>query len=129
MVHNALSKKIKIGAMKNNKTNSLMKEINNKDNTKLLGYPLYPPKDDIYNKDKEEKNIDPEETSKTKSKNENGKTNQKDFREDVSGSDLDIPGSELDDNQENIGSEDEENNLYSLGGDNHENLDEDKAGI
>jgi hypothetical protein len=36
---------------------------------------------------------------------------------DLSGSDLDIPGSELDDAQENIGSEDEENNYYSLGGD------------
>jgi hypothetical protein len=35
----------------------------------------------------------------------------------------------LDDAQENIGSEDEENNYYSLGGDDHENLDEDKAGI
>ncbi|HRZ97777.1 MAG TPA: hypothetical protein P5084_09475 [Paludibacter sp.] len=40
---------------------------------------------------------------------------------DLSGSDLDVPGSELDDAQEEIGSEDEENNLYSLGGDNHEN--------
>jgi len=33
--------------------------------------------------------------------------------------DLDIPGSELDDHQENIGSEDEENNYYSLGGEDH----------
>jgi hypothetical protein len=57
------------------------------------------------------------------------KNNEKDFKDDVSGNDLDIPGSELDDDQENIGSEDEENNYYSLGGDNHENLDEDKAGI
>lgn len=30
------------------------------------------------------------------------------------GSELDVPGSELDDVQENIGSEDEENNYYSL---------------
>jgi hypothetical protein len=41
--------------------------------------------------------------------------------------DLDIPGSELDDANEAIGEEDEENNYYSLGGDNHENLEEDKA--
>ncbi len=40
------------------------------------------------------------------------------------GSTLDIPGSEDDDIQENIGSEDEENNYYSLGGDNHTSLDE-----
>lgn len=39
--------------------------------------------------------------------------------------DLDIPGSELDDEDEAIGEEDEENNYYSLGGDRHENLDED----
>jgi hypothetical protein len=31
------------------------------------------------------------------------------------GSDLDIPGSELDDAQEQVGSEDEENNFYSEG--------------
>jgi len=45
-------------------------------------------------------------------------------RVDFSGEDLDVPGSELDDNSEEIGSEDEENNSYSLGGDNHENLEE-----
>lgn len=39
---------------------------------------------------------------------------------DMSGSDLDVPGSELDDENEAIGSEDEENNSYSLGGDAHE---------
>jgi hypothetical protein len=41
------------------------------------------------------------------------------------GADLDVPGSELDDQQENVGSEDE-NNYYSIGGDNHNDLDEDK---
>ena len=40
-------------------------------------------------------------------------------------SDLDIPGSELDDNAEKIGEEDEENNYYSLGGDGHEAQEED----
>ena len=39
--------------------------------------------------------------------------------------DLDIPGSELDDENENIGEEDEENNYYSLGGDRHESQEED----
>ena len=43
---------------------------------------------------------------------------------DFSGNDLDVPGAELDDEQESIGSEDEENNNYSLGGDNHEDLEE-----
>jgi hypothetical protein len=32
------------------------------------------------------------------------------------GADLDVPGSELDNQQENVGSEDRENNYYSIGG-------------
>ena len=100
-------------------------------NINLPGYPLYPSSEDIYNNAKEEKNINPEDTSQIKTPNENsnpGKRNEKSFKEDVSGNDLDIPGSELDDQQENIGSEDEENNYYSLGGDGHNDLEEDKGG-
>ncbi|HKH60229.1 MAG TPA: hypothetical protein VKA49_05330 [Flavitalea sp.] len=37
---------------------------------------------------------------------------------------LDVPGEELDDANEEIGEEDEENNYYSLGGDSKENLEE-----
>ena len=44
------------------------------------------------------------------------------------GDDLDVPGSEADDADEEIGEEDEEHNYYSIGGDAHENLEEDKAG-
>ena len=40
-------------------------------------------------------------------------------------SDLDIPGSELDDENEELGEEDEENNYYSLGGERHESQEED----
>jgi len=39
--------------------------------------------------------------------------NEKNIRQDRSGEDLDIPGAELDDEDENIGDEDEENNIYS----------------
>jgi len=39
---------------------------------------------------------------------------------DLSGKDLDVPGSEDDDSNEEMGEEDEENNPYSLGGDKHE---------
>lgn len=39
--------------------------------------------------------------------------------------DLDVPGAELDNEEEIIGEEDEENNYYSLGGDDHNDLDED----
>lgn len=41
--------------------------------------------------------------------------NERGFGEERSGRDLDIPGSELDDRNEQIGEEDEENNDYSLG--------------
>src|SRR6185369_16254703 len=95
------------------------------------GYPVYPENEDIYNKFREESDIDPEDISKHKNaaKHEKHNTdfNEKTFRDDMSGSDLDIPGSELDDEQEEIGSEDEENNYYSLGGDNHEDLEEDNG--
>ena len=86
----------------------------------------YPATEDIYNKSKEEENIDPENISKTKDSNKNdsiGKNNEKDFSSDISGNDLDVPGSELDDADEIVGSEDEENNYYSLGGDEHNSLD------
>lgn len=46
---------------------------------------------------------------------------------DFAAKDLDIPGSELDDDAESIGSEDEENNSYSVGGDGHNDLEEDPA--
>ena len=46
--------------------------------------------------------------------------NEGSFENNVSASDLDIPGEELDDANENIGEEDEENNDYSLGADNDE---------
>ncbi|REG83415.1 hypothetical protein [Algoriphagus antarcticus] len=42
---------------------------------------------------------------------------------DFAAADLDIPGEELDDAQERRGSEDEENNHYSLGTDHNENVD------
>jgi hypothetical protein len=45
----------------------------------------------------------------------------------LDGEDLDIPGAEDDDANEEIGEEDEENNYYSIGGDDHENLDEDRG--
>jgi len=41
---------------------------------------------------------------------------------DLSGKDLDVPGEEQDDANEEIGEEDEENNEYSLGGDNHDDI-------
>jgi hypothetical protein len=101
--------------------------LNDDENKNLPGYPGYPTGEDIFKQDKEESNVDPEDISKKKEpveKNKSGK-NEKDFEEDKSGSDLDVPGSELDDEQEETGNEDEENNYYSIGGDDHDDLDED----
>ena len=84
------------------------------------GYKYYPAKDDIYNQGLIEDDVDPEDTHRKKNPIERLQgPNEKDFKHDHSGDDLDIPGSELDDEMEKIGSEDEENNYYSLGGDNN----------
>lgn len=86
----------------------------------------YPPSEDIFAQGNQTE-LDPDDTSKIKSNIDYGKFNEKTFNEDKSGNDLDIPGAELDDTQEEIGSEDEENNGYSLGSDNHNDLEEDDA--
>lgn len=44
--------------------------------------------------------------------------------DDLTPFDLDVPGAELDNEDELIGEEDEENNYYSIGGDNHNDLEE-----
>lgn len=81
----------------------------------------YPPDQDIYVKGEKEEDRDTDDLSKTKSPNAKpDEMSEKSFREDKSGEDLDVPGAELDDEAEETGSEDEENNSYSLGGDNHD---------
>lgn len=94
------------------------------------GYPKYPASEDVYAQFKEESEIDPENTSSIKDSNEEietGTWNEKNFSEDEVGDDLDVPGSEMDDEQENNGMEDEENNYYSIGGDNHNDLEENQG--
>jgi hypothetical protein len=98
----------------------LVRQADDEEMINLPGYPVYPNGEDIYIQGKEEEEIDPEQVSNIKEDDDAGKNNEKDFEEDLSGEDLDVPGSELDDNQEDIGSEDEENNYYSLGGEDHE---------
>ena len=113
-----------------------MKKINinstnlkpNQKGDKFPDLPHYPESEDIYNKFKEETEINPEDISQKKEIAGDFPFNVKDFEDDVSGSDLDVPGSELDDKMENIGSEDEENNYYSIGGDDHNDLEEDGTG-
>jgi hypothetical protein len=101
---------------KRDKINRPDPQVDSEKKNNLPGYPIYPASEDIYKNFQEEKEINPEDISKTKEKNDKKRTNnEKDFDDDVSGNDLDIPGSELDDVQEDIGSEDEENNYYSQG--------------
>ncbi|HEX2394867.1 MAG TPA: hypothetical protein VHI78_05935 [Bacteroidales bacterium] len=90
-----------------------------KSETDLEGYPDYPPEEDIYVQFKEEPELNPEEPTKPKDFSTLDDAGDADTQE-VSGKDLDIPGGELDDEMEGIGSEDEENNYYSLGEDNDE---------
>ncbi len=71
----------------------------------------YPASEDIFNQENKLEDIDPDEISnETNIDQENHEWKQ---NSDKLGEDLDVPGSELDDDQEEIGSEDEENNFYS----------------
>ena len=99
----------------------------NKEEDNLPGYPVYPENEDIYNIYLEESDIDPEDILKMKEPGEKNKVRRNpetDLNDEFPIDDLDIPGSELDDSMEIIGSEDEENNYYSLGGDDHIDLEE-----
>jgi hypothetical protein len=98
-------------------------------NTTDPGYPVYPPEEDIYAKAKEASDIDPENLTAKKAPNEiPGKPNEKGFRDDMTGEDLDVPGNDDDEAPSGSGkSEDEENNYYSLGGDDHNDLEQDNA--
>ena len=113
---------------KNNYTNNpINKPISEKD-TDLPGYPIYPPSEDIYNTSYEDKNIDLEDLSKLKNTEDIDIINYENYRplkDDIYGDDLDVPGSELDDDQEKIGNEDEENNYYSISDEEQEELIED----
>ncbi|MCE7039105.1 hypothetical protein [Dyadobacter sp. CY312] len=89
----------------------------------------YPANEDIFRQGLVDPDVDPEDTSRTKIPQDidSDDWNEKSFEEDLVGDDLDVPGSELDDQDEEIGREDEENNYYSLGGDNHERQEENQG--
>jgi len=109
-----------------NLTPTAPKEGANKMESDIRGYPRYPDTEDVFVKDKEEKDIDPEDVTKKKPNNIKDAGGDKVYVEDEAGEDLDVPGNEEDEKEENAGSEDEENNYYSLGGDDHNDLEEDK---
>ena len=103
---------------------------NNEDHNKKEQLPdslNYPPNEDIYRQFKKEEDVDPENPTRMKTPVDSTDSDPKEFPDDVSGSDLDIPGAELDDDSEMTGNEDEENNHYSIGGDNHTDLEENRG--
>jgi hypothetical protein len=89
----------------------------------------YPANEDVFAQGLIADDIDPEDITHTKrpSDIEADDWNEKTFDDDLIGDDLDVPGAELDDENEIVGNEDEENNYYSLGGDNHEAQEENQG--
>lgn len=82
---------------------------------KVYGDPEYSANEDIYNREEKEHYNDKELPKK-----QDGEIPV------PLDEGLDVPGAELDDADEKVGEEDEENNYYSLGGDDHNDLDEDE---
>jgi hypothetical protein len=91
---------------------------------KVYGDPVYSSNDDIYSKG-EKVTLDDQGEGVEAAKSAKGAKGA--AKKTSAGEDLDVPGSELDDADEQIGEEDEENNYYSLGGDDHDDLEEDKG--
>ena len=114
---------------KNDNLNPSESQTEKKKQDNPEGYPLYPDNEDIYENFEEEIDIDPENIAKTKASNSDNALRRKELGDEFNEEDLDVPGSELDDAQEAIGSEDEENNYYSLGGDDHNDLEEDSGNL
>jgi len=123
-----------------NKHDDKKKKKTGEEDQEFPGYPEYPASEDIMNRENRGNEVDlnmddltrsfrhnselPEEKRKSpKHSDEQEET----WRQDKTGDDLDVPGAELDDEEEAIGEEDEENNLYSLGGDRHRDLEEDNG--
>ncbi len=100
--------------------------INNLGEENSLNYSLYPSSEDIYNKEKKEGEVKPDvDADIVDPLTKIVDWHDNEFDPDSKRNSLDVPGAELDDKAEEIGEEDEENNYYSIGGDNHNNLEED----
>jgi hypothetical protein len=69
--------------------------------------------DESANETPDEENADLRKMALDESDNEGVPLNEKGFKKDRFGEDLDVPGADQDDSDEDIGDEDEENNVYS----------------
>ncbi|XZF15092.1 hypothetical protein ACTHGU_03075 [Chitinophagaceae bacterium MMS25-I14] len=88
------------------------------DDKKYPGYPAYSSGEDIYSQEEKAGEIEADDENVADAFRKQKKDNSMG---------LDVPGAEDDDADELIGEEDEENNYYSLGGDNHNDLEEDNG--
>ena len=96
------------------------------------GYPAYQACDDIYIRGSKMKNMNPEDIHSYKylyGPIIGKKTHKEKLNNDERFENLDVPGADFDDADENVGKEDEENSYYSLGGDDHNDFDEDKSEV
>jgi hypothetical protein len=101
-------------------------QVNKQEDEDASAYPLYPATVDIYNQSKNEGELSTDSNTEIADQTSVIRDwHDKEFNPDSVNSDLDVPGADLDDKDEKIGSEDEENNYYSIGGDDHNDLDED----
>ena len=91
--------------------------VSRSDEDRKFPLPVYKKEDDIYSRKKEEPLEDEDQPGKIETRGIDKNR----------GADLDVPGAELDDANEAVGAEDEENNYYSLGGDEHDDLEDDRG--
>lgn len=94
--------------------------------SQLRGSPVFPAKEDAFGKYKEKGILIAVKPPKSRASNEESKTGKRNgnyFQEDVSG----VLGLELEDDNEGVGSNDEENSYYGPGPDGQYDSDEDKG--
>lgn len=96
-------------------------EIRKRDE-ELPGYPSNPPSEDAFSRMDRDEEVNPENPYEKVEPTERATD---EFTKNLTLGDLDVPGSELDDDMEIIGNEDEENNYYSLGNDDNDSLQDD----
>ena len=88
------------------------------------GYEEYPPDEDIYSKAKLETEIDPDDISEKRRIPKKGIMDEDDYIYDEANIEMDVRGSEFEDELEAIGHEDEESNYYSLSNDGMDELED-----
>ena len=114
---------------KDDQKNLFARQTDDEGITRPEGYPLYPSDDDIYSKYHEEKNLDPDTIARAEDSADTEEyilSDESNLNNDLNDKALDLSELELDDFGGNTGDEDEENNYYSLGGDDHQDLEEEQ---